>query len=102
MVASAVAGLVADHDRIDTAGDRAKVVITAIAFDLVRLGIDRVHLVAPLPQTLVYDIAAMVLRVPGDPRHGHPLVGQKLRCRFFDLLHAMLLPDEPWSSRHES
>ena len=46
-----------DHDRIDAARDRAQVVISTVAFDLVGVRIDREDLVAALSKALVDDVA---------------------------------------------
>src|SRR5690348_4991745 len=76
-----------DHNSVNTARDRTEVVIAPIALDLVRIGIDGKHLISPLAQTLVHDVAAMVLRLAGYAGYGYPLAGQELRCRLFDLHH---------------
>ncbi len=93
-----------DHHRIDPSGDRTQVVIGAIALDLVRVRVDGEDLVTPLSKALVDDVAAVVLRLSGDARDGHPLVGQELRCGLFDLLHYPLLvgtalPKPRWAAR---
>src|SRR5262249_15995064 len=62
-----------DHDGLDAARDRPQVVVGDVAFDLVRVGVDREHLVAALAQTLVDGVAAVVLRLPRHARHGDTL-----------------------------
>jgi hypothetical protein len=52
----------ADHDRVNTTGDRAKIVVCAIALHRVRVRVDGKDLVAALPQALVDDVAAVLLR----------------------------------------
>ena len=76
-----------DHDRLDPAGDRAQVVVGAIAFHLVGVGVDGEDLVAAVAQALVYDVAAVVFGIPGDAGYCDSPVTQKLRCRFLDRCH---------------
>src|SRR6516225_11091626 len=90
-----------DHDRIDTIGDRAQIVVAPVPLDLLGVRVDREHLVSPLAKALVDDVAPMILRMPRDARDRHPLVGQKLRRRLLNLLHPHpLLRDWLSTQRH--
>ena len=53
----------ADHDRLDTAGNRAEIVIGTITLDLVGVRIHRERLVAALAKALVDDVAPVTTRV---------------------------------------
>src|SRR6516225_2610128 len=55
-----------DHDRIDTIGDRAQIVVAAVPLDLLGVRVDGEHIVSPLAQALVDDVAPMILRMPRD------------------------------------
>jgi len=86
-----------DHDRLDAAGDRAQVVVAAIAFHLVCVRVDGDYLVPPLAQTLIDDVAPVALRLSRDAGDGYPLVRQKLGCGFLDRWHRDLLPLEAFT-----
>src|SRR5665809_59912 len=58
-----------DHDRVDAAGDGLEVVVTGVTLDLVRVGVDREHLVATVAQALVDDVASVGPGIPRDARH---------------------------------
>src|SRR5215207_2220188 len=80
-----------DDHGLDTARDRLQVVVATIAFDLVGVRVDREHLVATIPQPLVHDVAAVILRRPGYASHRDALVGQELRRGLFHREHDCLL-----------
>jgi hypothetical protein len=73
-----------DHNRVDSAGDRAQVVEGAVALDLVSVRVHREDLVTLLAQTFVDDVAAVALRMPGDADDGYSLVSKEVRCGFLD------------------
>ena len=52
-----------DDDAVDPTGDRAQVVVTGVAFDLVGVRVHGEHLVAALAQALVDDVAPVTLRL---------------------------------------
>ena len=56
-----------DHDRVDAAGDRAQVVVAAVAFDLVGVRVDGEDLVAAVTKALVDDVASVILGLPETP-----------------------------------
>src|SRR5512132_3926035 len=76
-----------DHHSLDATGDRAQVLVGAIALDLLRVWGDRGDVVSPLSETLVDGVAAVGLGVPGDASDRHPPLGRELGRRFLDLLH---------------
>jgi hypothetical protein len=61
MVSSAW-GAGGDHDALDAAGDRLEVVVRRVSLHLVGMGVDRGDAVAALPQPLVDDVGAVILR----------------------------------------
>jgi hypothetical protein len=52
-----------DHDRLDTARDRAQIVIGGITFKLVCIRVNGEDLVSPLPKASVDDIGSVVLGI---------------------------------------
>src|SRR5215207_1233948 len=77
----------ADHDRIDPTGNRLQVAIASVAFDLVCVRVDREDLVTTLAKPLVHDVAAVILRIPGNSGHRDPPVGEELRGSLLDCRH---------------
>src|SRR5262249_24160149 len=53
-----------NHDSSNATRDRGQVVIAAIAFELVRVGVDREDLIAPLSQAPIDNVGSMPLRWP--------------------------------------
>ena len=66
-----------DHHRLHPTRDRFQIRVAAIPLNLTGVGVDREDVVPPLAQALIDDIAAVPLRVPGDPCYGDPFVGQE-------------------------
>jgi len=87
MVASAVSGLVPITTALDTTRDRFQIGIGAIPLHGVGIGVDGENLIAPLPQALVHNVAAVSLRVTGHPGHRNSLRGEKLGGGVLDRDH---------------
>jgi hypothetical protein len=70
-----------------SAGDRLQVGIGSVPLNGLGIRVDGEHLVAPLPQPLVHNVAAVSLRVSGNPCHRNSFRGEELRGGFFDGVH---------------
>src|SRR5665648_21897 len=86
-------GLGPDHHGLYTAGDRLQVGIGGVPLDGLGVRVDGEDLIAPSPQALVHDVAAVPLRVPGNPCHRNPFRGKELGGCFFDGGHDDHLTD---------
>src|SRR5262245_28728198 len=73
-----------DDDRVDAAGDVVQRGIAPVALDLLRVGIDGEDLVAAVPQPLVDDVAAVVLRVARHTGDRDPVLGEERGRSFLD------------------
>jgi len=73
-----------DDDSFDSSRNRSEIVVAGIPLDLICVRVDREHFVAPLPKSLVHDVAAVSLRVARHSRYCDALAGQEVCGRFFD------------------
>ncbi|HYU76222.1 MAG TPA: hypothetical protein VEL31_26415, partial [Ktedonobacteraceae bacterium] len=80
-------GSSSDHDPVNATGYRFQIVVAGIAFDVVGIRVDGEDLVAPLPQTLVHNVAAVSLGFPRHAGHSDSLLCEELGCGFLHLLH---------------
>jgi hypothetical protein len=90
MVVSACSGRV-PITTASTHPDRGQIVISAVALHLVRVRVDRKHVVTPLAKAAVDDVAGVLLRMPGDAPVTPGACGSGICGCVFDGCHGILL-----------
>src|SRR5262249_12599559 len=78
-----------DDDGVYSSRDAPQVMIALGTLNLVRIRVDREHLVTPVPQTLEHGIGSVLPGLSRHACHGDPLVSKELGSSF---LHRWHLP----------
>src|SRR5262249_37178832 len=76
-----------NDDGVNTSWDAPQVVITVSPLDLVRIRIDREHLITSIPQTLEHGVGSMLPGLSRHACHGDPLESKELGCGFLHRWH---------------